>query len=115
MYNLSSVLQAKQNNFKAVIDDDKDGPRSGVFKLVHKLSEVKMVRIEATDVLCEALVNDSEGMANMATIAQKPVLRESLEHRSLAVLKSTLLHVNGIKESGIETNDTKCNKCKLVS
>lgn len=114
MYNLIYISQVSRNNFKVIIDNEKEDQKKVTLKLMHKpTGQIKMVGIETTEGLYEALVSVCSGVANIVTEKQKSIWHERLGHCSSDVLRDTIPHVRGIKEINSGPINSKCESCVL--
>lgn len=92
-----------------VFEDKEVDLKFFVLNLRHELSaEVKTVVLEIADGYSKEVVTVCHGDCSVAACAKKPVSNKRLGHCSQYVLKSTLVRVNGVMLSNVETDDTKC-------
>lgn len=92
--------------FQVIINNDRADPKAGITDLMHKPSQdVKMVRVEISDGLYETVGTVCDGVTKILTGKQRRQWHQRLGHCSSDVLKATLPHVRGIKESDAGRGD----------
>lgn len=113
-YNLISVSQARENDFKIILDCYYKGLGHGKMELFHRGSgKTKSSATETTDELYNAAVQKFRGEAPFPKKHPGTILYSRLGHCTHDTITATTSNVNGTKKEIFENLRTKCTACAL--
>lgn len=102
MKNLIPLSQARRNEFIVIIDNKENEPHFGITEVIlKKAEEIKMMGVETTDRLFEALVDVFHEIENVEKNRKEPDWHIRLGNSCYEIFRATLPHVIGMTKSDI--------------
>lgn len=109
MYNLVYLAQARKKHYKMVIDEEENQSGDFVLLIIHQQTEeVKMIGIETSNGLYEAMASVCNAEANISSAKRKPYWHHGLVHYSMEILQATVP-----KREDIEKDVSNCELLKF--